>query len=250
MFATRASRFALAMTMALVFACDSNGPVSNEGRVDESLLLSVSPRVLSVPVGTTGSVTAVVTRGAALVDPIQLSASGVPAGVTVAFAPEVLSGDVVEAKIIVAIADTALPGNHAITVRATATAAIVVSHNFTLAVTPPNPTAPTLGLTFDPAALTVVAGGPSTTSTLNIERVNFTGPVACWADAGSIFLPNDLDVRLSADAVETATSITMTVQAPGTMVPGVYQAGAFCWASDQGSPASGETMMVTVIAAP
>jgi len=246
MLISRAIPFALAMTATLIFACDSdNGPEGSEGLdEDKSLGMSVSPGTLNVLVGTTGSGRIVVTRGVALVEPIQLSAAGVPAGVTVAFAPEVLSGDVAEAEIMVAVAQTASPGSHEITVRATATATATASRTLMLVVVPP---APALGLTFDPAALTVVAGGSSATTTLNIERVGFTGPVACWS---APMFPNGLDLTLRPERVETATSMTMTVRAPGTMVPGVYEAGALCWASDAGSPVAAEMMRVTVIAAP
>jgi len=355
MFTVRALPFALALTTALVFACDSdNGPDGSEGLdEDKSLGMTVWPGILNVVIGTNGSGTVRVTRGTALMDPIQLSATGVPAGVTVTFVPEALTGEVVEAEMIVAVAQTASPGSQEVTVRAAAAAVATASRVFLLVIVPPgtgsfsvspaggaftvypdgeprqvtltitrrapfagvvsfelanlppgrvatvsptstagstvtlsvsappgaatdsyafdllamgeglpgsfsyrwsvtitNPTAPALRLTFDPAELTVVAGGPSATTTLNIERVNFTGPVACWEEAGSIMFPNDLDMTLGTDYVETATSIAMTVRAPGTMVPGVYEAGAVCWASDTGSPVSGEMMTVIVTVAP
>ena len=356
MFISRAIPFALAMTAALVFACDGdNGPDGSEGLdEDKSLGMSISPGTLNVLVGTTGFSRIVVTRGAALVEPIQLTAAGVPSGVTVAFAPAVLTGDVVEAEISVAVGESASPGSHEITVNAAATATATASRTLMLLVIPPtavsfsvrpaggsltvypgaaprdvpltiarrapyagvvslellnvpaglvasvspaatagstatlsvsaplgaalqaysfdlratgeglpssftyrwtvtvtNPTpAPALRLTFDPAQLTVVVGGPSATTTLKVERVSFTGPVACWTEAGTLMSPNDLDLRLSPEDVDTATSVAMAVQAPGTMVPGVYEAGVVCWASDTGSPVSAKMMTVTVIAAP
>ncbi|HEX5819296.1 MAG TPA: hypothetical protein VFY20_10470 [Gemmatimonadales bacterium] len=346
MFASRTWRTLPAIAAALLLACD-NAPSATEGlEQDKSLRLSVIPGTLNVLAGTGGSGIAVVTRGDALTEPVQLSVSDVPAGVTVTFVPQSLPHTVDSAKIDVAVAEGVVPGTYPMTVHATAVGTATVARPFTLAVVPPpvggfgvipaggiltvdrgaapttvtltiSRTAPFTGavsfaveglptgfaatvtpastsgetvtlavsapadmapgdyafdlrmtadgvaelihrwsvrvpvapeaalhLTFDPAAVTIVAGGPGATATLNIERINFTGTVAIW---DMTFDP--IGMTLSSDHVETATSITVTVQAPITTAAGVYQARILGWAVDWGEPASGATLAVTVVAA-
>jgi hypothetical protein len=135
--------------------------------------VTVNPPTLSVPQGGNGSVSASLTRGGGFSGGVTLAIAGLPAGVTPTITPTQLSGTTASATIDVVVAATVTQGTYTATITATAQGVGQATTTFQLTVT----AAPTFALTAAPATLTI-APGRNDSTTVNIDRTNFTGDVA------------------------------------------------------------------------
>ena len=93
------------MALAIQAACVDNNSDTN-GRIQ----LAVTPASLAVPQGQSGTATVTLTRFGGFGSAVTLTAEGLPAGVTITFAPSELIGTTASAIMTVTVAGTVPPG--------------------------------------------------------------------------------------------------------------------------------------------
>lgn len=213
-------RFGLAvLAAATAVGCKSDGI----GIYDGEIAVSLNPASASVVQGGNTAVTATLTRSGEFDGAVVLAVTGNPAGVTVAISNEVTSGDVTTATITVTVGAGVAPGVYSLTVTGTGSGVAAATATFGLTVTAA-PAAYTLSLST--AALTIPAGASVPTTTVNINRTNFTGDVTLSV-AGlptgvtSAFAPNPATgttsvLTLTVGAAVPATVYNLTVNGTGT----------------------------------
>jgi hypothetical protein len=206
--------------------------------------VSVAPSAgLSVTAGQSGTATVSVTRGGGFSGTVALAAQGVPAGVTLAFAPASLESGVTASTVTIQVATTVSPSTIPITV--TASGASVTVATTTLTVTVVAPPTPTLALTLAPTSASVAAGASGTASASILRGGGFVGDVTLAATN----MPTGVTVAFTPATLTagvTTASLAMTVAA--TTVPGTYPLTVT--ATGAGPTPSSSVFTLTVTPAP
>jgi hypothetical protein len=174
-----------------------------------AIAMTLSATSASVQQGVNATYTANIAR-TNFTAAVTVAVTGAPAGVT----PSVTNaGDVY--TIALAVAGNTAPGTYPLVTTATG-GTLSATATFTLTVTP----APaSIRLTANPTAVTVQQGGPGVPTTLNIERISFTGTVVVAVQSG---LPAGVTTAVNPTGPTLATQVTMTFTASGTAAPGTY----------------------------
>ena len=102
------------VAVAALLACDDD--TTPPGAIS----IAVSPGTITIAQGSTGSVTVTLSRTPGFSNPVTLSVSGLPAGVTTTITPNVLEGLVASAEIDITVGAAVPPGNYLGRVNATA----------------------------------------------------------------------------------------------------------------------------------
>jgi len=169
--------------------------------------LSSSASALTLVVGYNNPVEITVTNPINLVNKVSLSASGVPTGVTGAFAAVNSS----TTSLTFTVSSTAVPGTYPVTVAGTSGTATSAT---TITVTIPSPG---FSLSSSASALTLLVGGSSGSSTISVTGQNgFSSSVGLAASG----IPTGVTAALS--PATTSTTSTLTFAAGTTAVPGTY----------------------------
>ena len=197
-----------ALALLAAIGCGEDSGSDPEG----SISVTVSPTLLSVPQGGTGTVTVTLTRGGGFEEVVNVSVEGRPAGVTATVNPESLTGGTTQAIVTVNVAGTVAIGSYPITIRASAGGIGAATTQYTLDVTAP----PTPGFTLTATAASVAAGG-SGTSTIGIQRINFTGNVALTLDNPPAGITGTFN-----PASTTGGTSSLTINVAGTVTPNTY----------------------------
>jgi serine protease len=108
------SRLLAAVASIALLACDDDTTPSG------AISIAVSPSVVTIAQGASGSVTVSLSRTPGFSNPVTLSLSGLPAGVTTTITPQVLEGLVASAVIEIEVGAAVAIGNHFGTVNASA----------------------------------------------------------------------------------------------------------------------------------
>jgi lysophospholipase L1-like esterase len=172
--------------------------------VPQDFTLSVTPTTLSLAQGTSATVSVGIPRIQGFPGSVQLTASGLPAGVTAAFSPNPATG--ATSTLTLTASSTATVGTANVTVTGTSGS---LTHTATLALTVGTTTS-TFALSAAPASVTVIQGA-SGTSTINITRTNYTSAVTLSASG----LPAGVTASFS-PASTTANTSTLTLAASST----------------------------------
>jgi hypothetical protein len=171
--------------------------------------LAVSPTTVSLQPGGSGTATVSIARTGGFTGPVALTATGQPAGMTLAFEPASVTGN--SAVLTVTAAPTTAVGTHAITLQANAAGMTQRTAALSVQVT----AVPSIGITLAPTSLSV-AQGTSGTVTVNLARGGgFAGAVSLTAEN----LPAGVTVA-PATIAAGATSATLSVSAAAGASPG------------------------------
>lgn len=177
--------------------------------------LSLSSSDITLPRGGQTTLTITLTRIGGFAQPVTLSISGLPAGVTASFNPSTIPGNQNSAALTLQVSASASPGVSTLTVQGTG-GGLTRSANLTLRITE----APDFSLSVEPSSLVVQQGG-SVSATVRITRIGgFNEAVALslqGAPAGVLasFTPSSL--------APGQNSATLTLQAAAQTTPGTYQ---------------------------
>jgi hypothetical protein len=171
--------------------------------------------------GRSGGTTVTLVRRVNFTDPVTLSVTGLPAGVTAAFAPNPVTGD--SSQLTLTVGAAAVPGDYNLTVNGTATAGnqhtefglrVVPVGGFTLTTTPPTT-----------ASLTQ---GSNSNVTVNLNRTGGNTSDVALTATGT--LPTGLTLSFLPASTTTNTSmltITTTAATPVGTYPIVIHGSAF-----------------------
>ena len=120
------------MLFALLATCSDGDFIDTSGQIQ----LSVNPGTISVARGTSGSVNLTLIRSTGFTNPVALSVSGLPAGVTTTIAPDELTGALATSVITTTVGNAVATGTYPATVKATSSGAGEATVVFQLTVTP------------------------------------------------------------------------------------------------------------------
>ena len=171
--------------------------------------------------------------------PVTLSLENPPAGVTGTFSPNPATAD--QSVLTLNVASTVATGTISLTVKGSATGPGDKTTQLLLTVIPPAD----YSLSATPTALTIAAGGNSTT-TVNIARTNFTGAVTLSLSSP----PAGITASFNPAAPSgTALSSVATVSVASSVAPGQYNVIIRGTATGVSGPDRTTNVTVTVTAA-
>ena len=178
--------------------------------VTQDFTVTPSPSAVSVTRGASAATTVAIAR-TNFTGAVTMSASGLPAGVTVAFNPSTATtGNSVTATF--TASSTATLGAATVTLTATSGA---LTRSTSVSLTVNDGSTPTFTVAASPGSLSV-ARGASGASTIAITRTNFTGAVTMSASG----LPTGVTVAFNPSAATTGNSVTATFTASSTATLG------------------------------
>lgn len=182
--------------------------------------LTLSSTTLSVVQGGTTTLTASVARTGSFTGTVDISAEGLPAGVTASFNPSTVGAGVTSTVLTVTAAASVVPGNYTFTIRGRATGISDKTGQATLTVT----AAPAIAVALTPTAGSVVQGA-STAIATTVTRTNFTGAVTLGVSGAPTGVTTTVaqngdagTITVNVGATATPGTSTLTVTATGTGV--------------------------------
>lgn len=129
-----AINFTATLAAAALLGCSGGGGDST-APPSGSLVISLGAPALSIAAGSTGTVTASVTRAGGFSDAVTVSVTGLPAGVTVSSNTQTTVGTITTATITLTVVSSASAGTSTATVSASGAGVTTVSASFTLTLT-------------------------------------------------------------------------------------------------------------------
>jgi len=204
-----------------------------------SYTLSLSPAALSIVQGGSAPTTTVNIARTNFTGAVTLSVGGLPGGVTAAFVPPAPTEN--SSVLTLSVGAAVTPGVYNLTVDGTNGTAGNKTTPLTLTVTAA--VVPTYTLSLSAAALTIVQGGSTPTTTVNIARTNFPGAVTLSVGG----LPGGVTAAFAPPA-PTENSSVLTLSVGAAVTPGVYNLtvnGTTATAGNQSTP-----LTLTVTATP
>ncbi|HEX7052002.1 MAG TPA: hypothetical protein VF188_17470 [Longimicrobiales bacterium] len=164
----------LALALALVAGCGSDDPGPTDPETG-SISIGLSPTSVSVVQGQSGTTTVTLTRGGGFSGAVELSLEGAPGGVTGTFSPATIAPGATSSTLTLAVAATAAPGTHDLTIRAQADGVSDKTATLTVVISPPPE--PDFRIVLESARTSVVQGRGASVG-FTVERLNgFDGPI-------------------------------------------------------------------------
>jgi len=182
-----------------------------------AVALTAGSGATSIVVGGSATVPITITRSNGFAEAVTLAATGLPTGVTAAFAPATIAAGSTTSTLTLTVAGTAAAGPSTVSISASGTG--VTTQSASLALTLTAATAPAISLTSTPAAVSIVAGANGTTA-IGVSRTGgFAGDVTLALEGA----PAGVSGAFSANPVLAAgSSSTLTISTTGAAAPGIY----------------------------
>ena len=169
---SRAPLLALALALAAACSGDDAGPTDPE---TGSISIALSPTSVSLAQGQSGTTTVTLMRSGGFSGAVELSLEGAPGGVTGTFSPSTIAPGATSSTLTLAVAATALPGAHNLTVRARADGVSDRTAALTMVISPPPE--PDFRIVLATARTSVIQGQGASVD-FTVERLNgFDGPI-------------------------------------------------------------------------
>jgi hypothetical protein len=204
-------------TIQLEFSNAANNCVLPPPAPSPNFTLSASPASLTVTQGSSGNSTITVTPSGGFTGSVNLSASGLPSGVTTTFGTNPTTSTSV---VTLAASGTATTGTFTVTITGTSG---TLTHTTTISLTVKAVTSPNFSLSASPSSVTVVQGNSGNTTISVTPSGGFTGSVSLSASglrsgvtASFGTNPTTSTSVLTFTASATATTGTATVTITGT----------------------------------
>jgi hypothetical protein len=204
-------------TIQLEFSNAANNCVLPPPAPNANFTLSASPASLTVTQGNSGNSTITVTPSGGFTGSVNLSASGLPSGVTTTFGTNPTTSTSV---VTLAASGTATTGTFTVTITGTSG---TLTHTTTISLTVKAVTSPNFSLSASPSSVTVVQGNSGNTTISVTPSGGFTGSVSLSASglrsgvtASFGTNPTTSTSVLTFTASATATTGTATVTITGT----------------------------------
>ena len=229
------SALVVAATIAACGASDSDSGTAPKPAIS----IALSSSALSITQGTTGTVTANLTRSGGFTGDVAITVEGLPGTVTYASGPATIGGSASAAVITFDVGESATPGVINATVIASGTGVSAVTAPLAITAV----AAPTYTLAVANAAVTATQGGTAT-QTINITRTGgFVGAVALTAEG----LPTGVTAAFDPQSA-TGNSSTLTLAAAPNAATGSATVTVKGTATGQADKTA--TFQLTVNAAP
>ena len=224
-------------------ACSSGGTTDPNGPV-AAFTLVVAPSTITIDQGATGNLTITVSRSGGFAGAVQVTAEGLPTGVTAS--PLTIAGGSTSGMLtLTAAAGAVVGGPSAVTIRATASGLDPRTATLTLSVNEVLVPTPAFSLSVNPTTLSVQQGA-SGQATVTIARSGgFSGAVTLSATG----LPTGVTAGFNPTA-PTATTSTLTFQVGATAPQGSHSITIQGTGSGVSPQSTSVTLQVTVMAPP
>lgn len=182
--------------------------------------IALSANALTVEQGSTGTINATVTRTGGFSGTVDVSAEGLPAGVTATLTPSSIGSGTTSGSLAVAVGASVPAGSYNFTIRAKGTGLSDQTFTASLTVT----AKPTIAITLEPATAQIIQSG-SGSFKAKIARVNFTGAVTVAVSGAPTGVTTTVTQATDTFTVAVAVSLNtpegsypLTVTASGTGV--------------------------------
>ena len=210
------------MAGAAMVGCGSGGDVGTDpDPVPASIHVFLSQAFGTVRQGGSQTLTATLNRGGGFTGPVSFAVSGQPTGVTTEVSHEHTSGTVTIATVTLSVGMTTLPSTYRLTLHAVGSGVTEATAGFTLSVTLADQGG--FKLTLSSPALSIVQGAATPTTTVNVVRNNFTGPVVLGVDEGDCHgtMPPGITGTFAPNPA-TGNSAVLTLKVDASTAPALY----------------------------
>ena len=237
------------------FGCDGDSTPTAAGPPPEpSYSLTLTVPTLNGAQGTSTSVTTLSLGRIAFTGEVALSVENLPTGVSAHLSPaSPVSED--SSQLWLSIGAESPTGTFRnLLVRGVASGLLDRTTPLTLTITaPPPPLRPFAVLTLSSATLSITQGTGTVTTTVNVARDNYAGPVTLWIDIGNFHgsqgsMPPGVRAAFAPNPT-TGSSSVLTLSVSGAAAPGVYD----LWITAEATPGwyvEGPKLRLTITAAP
>lgn len=200
-------------TIQLEFSNAANNCVLPPPAPSPNFALSASPASLTVTQGSSGNSTITVTPSGGFTGSVNLSASGLPSGVTATFGTNPTTSTSV---VTLAASSTATAGTFTVTVTGTSG---TLTHTTTISLTVKPVASPNFSLSASPSSVTVVQGKSGNTTISVTPSSGFTGSVSLSASG----LPSGVTATFSPNPITNGSgNSTMSVTTSSSTPAGTY----------------------------
>jgi hypothetical protein len=211
--ATAFRKLTIAVGALVVVACGGGSDAPTTPLTPAGFSVVLSANSLSVAAGSSGTISASITRTGSFSGTVSLSAEGVPAGITVSVSPTEIVSGTTSATATVNVASTVAPGTYSFTVREKAPP--LADQTGTVSVTVL--AAPAFALSLGQTSLTLQAGTANVTTSVFLARTNFSDAIALTVEGA----PTGVTATF-ANASVSGDSTQLTLTALATTAPGTY----------------------------
>jgi len=200
-------------TIQLEFSNAANNCVLPPPAPNANFTLSGSPASLTVTQGNSGNSTITVTPSGGFTGSVNLSASGLPSGVTATFGTNPTTSTSV---VTLAASSTATTGTFTVTITGTSG---TLTHTTTISLTVKPVASPNFSLSASPSSVTVVQGNGGNTTISVTPSGGFTGSVSLSASG----LPSGVTATFSPNPITNGSgNSTMSVTTSSSTPAGTY----------------------------
>jgi len=193
-------------TIQLEFSNAANNCVLPPPAPSPNFTLSASPASLTVTQGSSGNSTITVTPSGGFTGSVNLSASGLPSGVTAKFGTNPTTSTSV---VTLAASSTATTGTFTVTITGTSG---TLTHTTTISLTVKAATSPNFSLSASPSSVTVVQGNSGKSTISVTPSGGFTGSVSLSASG----LPSGVTASFGTNPTTSTSVLTFTASATAT----------------------------------
>jgi len=193
-------------TIQFEFSNAANNCVLPPPAPSPNFTLSASPASLTVTQGSSGNSTITVTPSGGFTGSVNLSASGLPSGVTTTFGTNPTTSTSV---VTLAASGTATTGTFTVTITGTSG---TLTHTTTISLTVKAVTSPNFSLSASPSSVTVVQGNSGNTTISVTPSGGFTGSVSLSASG----LPSGVTASFGTNPTTSTSVLTFTASATAT----------------------------------
>ena len=181
--------------------------------------ISVSPQVVTVQAGSSGSATVTITSINGFSGPVTLSSSDQPSGVSVSFTPSAPApspGGSADSSVSLSVANFVQAGSYPLTLTGSGSSSYIIQHSTQLNLQVSSPQDFTI--TVNPASINIQQGG-STTATVIVSAIDgFSSPVGLSTSNG---VPSGVQVGFSPNPI-TPGSSTMSINVAASANAGTF----------------------------
>lgn len=202
--------------------------------------ISVSPQVVTVQAGGSGSATVSITSINGFSGPVTLSSSGQPSGVSVNFSPTnptPPAGGSADSSVSVSVANFVQAGSYPLTITGSGSSSYIIQHSTQLNLQVSSPQDFTI--TVNPSSINIQKGGSTTASVIVSAIGGFSSPVGLSASNG---VPSGVQVGFSPNPI-TPGSSTMSINVAASAGVGTFN---FQVLGTSGSLSHGTTFTMTI----
>src|SRR5579859_6827244 len=193
-------------TIQLEFSNSANDCVLPPATATPNFSLSASPSSLSVTQGSSGSSTITVTASGGFTGSVNLSASGLPAGVSASFGTNPTTSN---SSVTFTASPTAATGTATVTITGTSGS---LTHTTTISLTVNASATPDFSLSASPASLTVEQGSSGSSTITVTPSGGFAGSVSLSTSA----LPSGVTASFGTNPATSTSVLTFTASSTAT----------------------------------